>query len=414
MAAALQLRKAGVEVELWEARSRLGGRAGSFVDQSTGHTVDYCQHVGMGCCTHLLQFLDETKTLKDWRRHRRLHFFGPKGQHVPLQASRFLPAPLHLQQLLWKWPGLTWGQRWEVARAVWRLIRLTPNQELDSRSALAFLVEAKQSAGAIERFWATIMVSALGESLDQVALGPRITGTAPNQQLGEQVLSHLTTHGWLTRTQNFVYKNTPARNLIGVKGAQNKDIVIIGAHYDTRRKADQDPQYPNQPVPGANDGASGVAVLMELARTLEINRIDKQVWLVFFDAEDNGDLDGWEWIVGSQQFAASLTISPTAVIIIDMIGDADQEIWLERSSNLALSTELWEVAHKLGYEQYFRKLPRWSMLDDHTPFLQRGWKAIDIIDFDYAHWHKTSDTPDKVSAQSLLHVGRTLEAWLEK
>ncbi len=250
--------------------------------------------------------------------------------------------------------------------------------------------------------------------IDQVALGPRITGTTPHQQLGNQVLSHLAANGWLTRTQNFVYKNTPARNLIGVKGAQNKDIVIIGAHYDTRRKADQDPQYPNQPVPGANDGASGVAVLMELARTLEINRSDKQIWLVFFDAEDNGDLDGWDWIVGSQQFAASLTISPSAVIIVDMIGDADQEIWLERSSNLALSTEIWDIAHKLGYEQYFRKLPRWSMLDDHTPFLQRGWKAIDMIDFDYAHWHKTSDTPDKVSAQSLLRVGHTLEVWLEK
>lgn len=250
--------------------------------------------------------------------------------------------------------------------------------------------------------------------VDQVALGPRITGTAPHAKLGDQVLTELAAKGWVTRTQDFSYKNTPARNLVGVKGGQYKDIIILGAHYDTRRKADQDPKQPDQPVPGANDGASGVGVLLELARTLEIERIEKQVWLVFFDAEDNGDLDGWEWIVGSQRFAASLTISPSAVVIVDMIGDADQEIWLERSSNLALSNEIWDVAHRLGYDQYFRKLPRWSILDDHTPFLQRGWRAVDIIDFDYAHWHKTSDTPDKVSPLSLLRVGRTLEKWLEK
>lgn len=222
MAAALQLRKAGVDVELWEARSRLGGRAGSFVDQSTGHTVDYCQHVGMGCCTHLLHFLEETKTLKDWRRHQQLHFFGPNGKHVPLQASRFLPAPLHLQQLLWRWPGLTWGQRWEVTRAVWRLIRLTPNQELDTRSALEFLVEANQSAGAIERFWATIMVSALGESLDQVALGPM------RKVIVEGFLASRTAYEVLVPEQ-------PLRILFGEKGAAH--LQEIGVDLHTNRSA---------------------------------------------------------------------------------------------------------------------------------------------------------------------------------
>jgi len=172
MAAALRLRNAGWEVELWESRSRLGGRAGSFVDQATGHTVDYCQHVGMGCCTHLVAFLKETQTLASWRRHSTIHFFGPSGKHVPLRASKFFPAPLHLQKLLLGWPGLTFKQRFEVARAVHRLIRLKPTRELEQRSALEFLVRAGQSAGTLERFWSTIMVSALGESLENVALGP--------------------------------------------------------------------------------------------------------------------------------------------------------------------------------------------------------------------------------------------------
>jgi squalene-associated FAD-dependent desaturase len=172
MAASLSLRKAGWQVELWESRSRLGGRAGSFVDQATGHTVDYCQHVGMGCCTHLLSFLQETQTLESWRRHSTLHFYGPNGNHVPLKASKILPAPLHLQKLLLGWPGLTFKQRFEVARAVHQLIRLKPTSELEQQSALEFLVRAHQSAGTMERFWSTIMVSALGESLENVALGP--------------------------------------------------------------------------------------------------------------------------------------------------------------------------------------------------------------------------------------------------
>lgn len=172
MAAALQLREAGLQVELWESRSRLGGRAGSFVDQATGHTVDYCQHVGMGCCTHLLDFLNETKTLSAWRRHSTLHFYGPKGDHVPLKASQFLPPPLHLQKLLLGWPGLAIKQRIEVARAVHKLIRLEPTKELDRQSALEFLIQARQSPGTMERFWSTIIVSALGESLENVALGP--------------------------------------------------------------------------------------------------------------------------------------------------------------------------------------------------------------------------------------------------
>jgi|694.fasta_scaffold16076_6 squalene-associated FAD-dependent desaturase len=222
MAASLRLRSAGWQVELWESRSRLGGRAGSFVDQSTGHTVDYCQHVGMGCCTHLLSFLEETQTLQAWRRHATLHFFGPTGKHVPLRASPILPAPLHLQKLLWGWPGLTLKQRIEVARAIYRLMRLKPTVELESKPALEFLVQARQSAGTMERFWSTIMVSALGESLENVALGPMrkviVEGFLasrsayevwiPQQPLrtlfGEQAAQHLSCCGVEIHTQRSV------------------------------------------------------------------------------------------------------------------------------------------------------------------------------------------------------------------
>jgi Zn-dependent M28 family amino/carboxypeptidase len=248
----------------------------------------------------------------------------------------------------------------------------------------------------------------------QVALGPRITGSAASVQLGNRVLTELAANGWLTETQVFTYQNTPARNLVGRWG-NGKDVVILGAHYDTRRRADQDKQQPDQPVPGANDGASGAAVLLELARVLphSLNSDTQQVWLAFFDAEDNGGLDGWGWIAGSRYFAAQLNITPTAMVNVDMVGDAQQNIYLERNSNQQLAGEIWDVAACLGYSAQFIRQPKWAMEDDHTPFLDRGWRAVDIIDFDYPYWHTTADTPDKISPQSLERVGRTLQAWLQ-
>ena len=247
---------------------------------------------------------------------------------------------------------------------------------------------------------------------EQVALGPRITGSQESRQLGDQVMAHLAANGWQTSTQDFNYRGVPARNLVGMKGS-GPNVVILGAHYDTRKLADQDAQHPEQPVPGANDGASGVAVLMELARALEFDKVDSQVWLVFFDAEDNGELDGWDWIVGSRQFASALSVTPTAVVIVDMIGDQQQDLYLERNSDPELMQNIWDVARRLGYEDQFHSAYKWSMIDDHTPFRERGLRAIDIIDFDYPYWHTLQDTPDKISPLSLERVGKTLEVWLE-
>jgi Zn-dependent M28 family amino/carboxypeptidase len=178
-------------------------------------------------------------------------------------------------------------------------------------------------------------------------------------------------------------------------------------------RADLDPEHPNEPVMGANDGASGTAVLLELAQVLESDRIPYQVWLVFFDAEDNGRLDGWNWIVGSSYMASRLAIRPEFVIIVDMIGDADQQIYYEYSSDPALMEAIWQVAADLGYGDTIVPQYRHSIMDDHTPFLQRGIPAVDMIDFDYPYWHTTADTADKVSAESLERVGRTLETFLE-
>ena len=180
-------------------------------------------------------------------------------------------------------------------------------------------------------------------------------------------------------------------------------------------KADRDPDPARQdePVPAANDGASGVAVLLELARVLPKD-LNQQIWLVFIDAEDQGELPGWDWLLGSRALAESLKSNPDAVVIIDMIGDADLNIYQERNSNPDLTREIWDTAADLGYSQSFIAQPKYSMIDDHTPFLEKGMRAIDIIDFDYPYWHTTQDTADKVSAESLMAVGDTLLHWLLK
>jgi Peptidase family M28 len=247
----------------------------------------------------------------------------------------------------------------------------------------------------------------------QMAIGPRPTGSAAGRKTGDYIIEQLKKYGWQVEEQNFVYHGVTGRNIIGKVG--QGPLAIIGAHYDTRRVADNDPdpKLRMQPEPGANDGASGVAVLLELARTLDQQHLKNEVWLTFFDAEDDGRLDGWDFIAGSTEMAGRLNITPEMVVIADMIGDRDQQIYKEQNSTPALVEKIWGIAARLGYEQAFLPTAKWSMEDDHTPFLRRGIPAVDLIDFDYPYWHTTQDTADKVAPESLERVGRVLQALLE-
>jgi len=261
---------------------------------------------------------------------------------------------------------------------------------------------------------------ALKHALYQCNLGPRPVNSEAHRQLQAYITEQLSQVGWEVERQPFTYQNTPGVNLIARPAREPKPdapIALIGAHYDTRQRADRDPDPArrSEPVPGANDGASGVAVLLELARVVDLGRSPYRVRLAFFDAEDNGQLDGWEFIAGSTYMARQLTPEdrPSLVIVVDMIGDADQQIYMERNSDPELQETLWRIASQLGYGEFFIPQLKWSILDDHTPFLQAGIPAVDIIDFDYPYWHTVEDTCDKLSAESLERVGRTVEAFLE-
>ncbi len=244
----------------------------------------------------------------------------------------------------------------------------------------------------------------------QVAFGPRIPDSQAHADTITYIQEELRKAGWQSKIQMTDWKGFSVQNIIASRSDQTPQI-ILGAHYDSRLLADQDPG-PGRvaPVPGANDGASGVAVLLELARSLPTGTIP--TWLVFFDAEDNGGLAGREWIMGSNAFVSELTFHPRAAIILDMVGDADLNIYIEQNSNATLVAEIWGQAARLGYSKQFIQTVKYSMVDDHTPFLAAGIPAVDIIDFDYPYWHTAADTPDKVSPKSLQIVGETLRTWL--
>ncbi|NTW08919.1 MAG: M28 family peptidase [Anaerolineaceae bacterium] len=245
----------------------------------------------------------------------------------------------------------------------------------------------------------------------QMSFGPRTPGSAGHSKTVGWIQSELKAAGWTSEIQISTQMGHAIRNIIA-KRDNEPPMILVGAHYDTRIVADQDPdpQKQNAPVPGANDGASGVAVLLELARTLPQETVP--VWLVFFDAEDNGRIDGWDWLLGSRAFVEEFDGSPNAVVVVDMVGDTDLNLYYEKNSDMNIRAEIWKIAADLGYEEAFLAREKYSILDDHIPFLESGIPAVNIIDIDYPYWHTTEDTLDKVSEDSLQKVGDTLWYWI--
>lgn len=252
--------------------------------------------------------------------------------------------------------------------------------------------------------------------LHQTVLGPRVPNSAAHEQTRAWIRETLENAGWFVEEQEFEAQGHRGYNIIAKRSKNAPGKILLGAHYDSRILADHDPDLDkrNQALPGANDGASGVAVLLELGRTIPAE-IDN-VWLVFFDLEDNGRIPTWDWLLGSRAFVDGYALNADeveAVVILDMIGDADLNIYLEKNSNEAIRAEIWAEAEKLGYADAFINEEKFSMLDDHTPFLEAGIPAVDVIDFDYPYWHTTEDTADKVSAESLQITGKTILSWLK-
>jgi glutaminyl-peptide cyclotransferase len=252
---------------------------------------------------------------------------------------------------------------------------------------------------------------ALEDVRTQVDFGPRIPGSEAHANAVAWMKQELAVAGWQVQEQSATAMGHPILNLIASRSSAAPKI-ILGAHYDSRLLADRDPNPARrtQPVPGADDGASGVAVLLELARTLPADT--PPIWMVFFDAEDNGNIPGWDWLLGSRAFVASMTAQPRYMILLDMVGDRDLSLPMEANSDPALRDSIWKTAESLGYRDIFVPHVKYTIEDDHLPFVEAGIPSADIIDLDYAYWHTTSDTTEHVSAESLRIVGQVMWTWL--
>lgn len=262
--------------------------------------------------------------------------------------------------------------------------------------------------------------SLLGE---QLALGPRFVGSS----------GHRETHDWIDRrlraperrdhhfVERFFGVDVPCCNFVGRFPGRAPGRILIGTHFDTRPWADRDPDPSRRrdPVPGANDGASGVAVLVALSHWLPAYTDRPTVDLVFFDAEDWHGIDGKEVCIGSRRFAAGMEEPPNEVLVVDMVGARDLKIQFDLSVRRhGPSAELSLAVHRAGRAQGLAAFCRRDLtsslwiVDDHTPFMDRGIASCVLIDMDYERWHTVADTLEACSPNSLSEMLEFLRRWV--
>ncbi len=259
----------------------------------------------------------------------------------------------------------------------------------------------------------------------QVAFGPRVPGSKAHTRCAEWLSVQLRQYADRVVRQKFIHNDLHADTsvvLYNIVASFNTrpgiKRIMLAAHWDSRPRADQDrPENSRKPIPGANDGASGVAVLLEIARLIKSEPLPFGVDIVLFDGEDygrEGDLE--EYFLGSRYFVSQLGgYRPAYGILLDMVGDANLSLPVEyNSARMApqIVEKVWNAAEELGYTEFERRSGP-AINDDHIPLLEAGIPFIDIIDFEYpdrghAYWHTLEDTPDKCSPYSLKVVGQTL------
>ncbi len=261
----------------------------------------------------------------------------------------------------------------------------------------------------------------------QTEMGPRTPGSKGNLLLRDTIINKAQQGNLRVSTHAFESPmpmgNSPVElcNVVvsaGPAGSESGPRLWLGAHFDTRPVCDRDPDLTlqGQPLVGANDGASGVAVLLHLMELMMADPPSVGVDLIFFDGEDSG-LSGepGTYCLGSQRLASTRGdfgnplngVHCEGLILLDMIGDRDLFIPMEGYS-LRYAPDF---THRVFQRALDLDLPAFSMspgpsiFDDHVPFLQQGIPAVDLIDFSFPHWHTTSDTPETCSPSSLQQVG---------
>ncbi|GIV77935.1 MAG: hypothetical protein KatS3mg050_2329 [Litorilinea sp.] len=265
---------------------------------------------------------------------------------------------------------------------------------------------------------------ALDYAVRQLEFGERSVGTAGNNRTGDWLVEELRNMGWDVIIQPYTIADTvAARNIVAVRdgAGARRPVALLVTHYDSRLFADQDPNPANhiQPTPGANSGASGPAVLLELARTLDLTAVEHTVCLAFVDADDNGGLPGWQGAIGSAYLLQRLETDlarcrdPRFAVYLDRVGGVESRFIPESNSSEELRQAIWRTADELGYGRWFPPNANWTTTAAHLLFLEQEIPAALIAARDYPYLYTMQDTVDKLSPDTLERVGRTLKAWLE-
>ncbi|MCL1942510.1 MAG: M28 family peptidase [Candidatus Azobacteroides sp.] len=270
----------------------------------------------------------------------------------------------------------------------------------------------------------------------QVDFGPRVLNTKAHENCGDYLIAQMKSFGAKVIEQKaelraFNGDKLNARNIIGVFNEKQEYRILLFAHWDSRPFADQDPdpEKHNTPIDGANDGAGGVGVLMEIARQIGMKAPEVGVDIIFFDAEDMGAPQSYEgdageetWCLGSQYWAVQPHVKGYMAkfgILLDMVGAKDA-FFLKEGFSVQYANryveKVWQKAASIGYGKYFINEKGGYITDDHLYVNQlAGIPSIDIIQSDkttrsgfYEHWHTTNDTMDFIDKETLKAVGQTV------
>jgi len=258
---------------------------------------------------------------------------------------------------------------------------------------------------------------------DQVGFGPRVPGTAGHARQLAWMLDRLDSLGASPVVDTFTHVSAAGDSLtlFNVSARFRPEAtrrILILAHWDTRPTSDEadDSVGRATPVPGANDGASGTAVLLQLAAMLRDVPPPMGVELLLVDGEDYGpEVD--DMFLGAKRYASRLgdTNRPVYGLLLDMVGDADPSFPVEEISAQAAELvvrKVWQAAERLGYRQYFPNTVGLRVFDDHVPLIEAGLPTANLVDFEYgpynAYWHTPQDTPENVSATTLGMVGEVV------
>ena len=269
--------------------------------------------------------------------------------------------------------------------------------------------------------------SALRYAKAQVDFGPRVPGTESAKRAGDWIVAEMKKRADTVIVQEWTHvtqegKQLPMRNILARFNPAATERILYVTHWDTRPMSDGSENLGERqlPVPGANDGASGVGLFLALGDALKKNPAATGVDLLFVDGEDYGEFDEKlaDVLIGSSYFAKNPPDSayrPMFGVLWDMIGDRDLVIRKEGFSVQRapeVVDRVWSKAAELGHDRVFLPVEQGPVTDDHLPLLEAGYRVIDVIDLDYPDHHRPSDTIDKISARSLSIVGEVAEALL--